>query len=57
MENKDAALAEFLSDAQYEFWYPEQTAFVLAHVAQIQAEYRRLLDERPVSHNGDLNGK
>lgn len=38
-----ATLAEYLKSAQYEFWYPEQTAFVLRHVEQIEAVYRQLL--------------
>lgn len=43
-----ATLAEYLKSAEAEFWYPEQTAFVLRHIEQIEAVYRQLLSGKPL---------
>jgi len=38
-----ATLAEYLKSAEDGTWLPEQTAFVLRHVEQVEAAYRQLL--------------
>jgi len=39
-------LAEYLKSAEAGTWLPEQTAFVLRHVEQVEATYRQLLSSK-----------
>ena len=41
-------LAEYLKSAEDGTWLPEQTAFVLRHVEQVEATYRQLLSSKPL---------